>query len=408
MGEREPKYSSLGEDVYRSTTVPTTQSSGGVVDSFRRFIVGSSQPLSDVSEKETFIERGPLRSMPTGTPEETSLLRGVSADNHDVELKAVAAISVNGKSLAKNEKLCVEERVETSHGTVLVAVQGPRNKPAILTYHDLGLNHVANFQTFFNFSETKNLMSNFCIYHVNAPGQEEGAETLPEGFVYPTMDELSEQLIDVMAHFNLNRIIGLGAGVGANILARFAINYPEKVDGLILINTASTAAGWIEWGYQKLNARHLKSKGLGEGTLDYLMWHHFGRGYQERQHDLSQVYREYFVQHLNAKNLALFIDSYVQRSDLGIVRELDETKKDKVRRITVPVLNVVGAHSPHEDDTVTFNGRLDPTNSTWLKIQDCSMVLEEQPAKIIEAMRLFLQGLGFAVAKSQRQLQNLL
>ena len=34
----------------------------------------------------------------------------------------------------------------------------------------------------------------FCIYHVIAPGQEPGAEDLPEGFAYPTMDELSEQV----------------------------------------------------------------------------------------------------------------------------------------------------------------------------------------------------------------------
>jgi hypothetical protein len=29
---------------------------------------------------------------------------------------------------------------------------------------------------------------------VIAPGQEPGAEDLPEGFCYPTMDELSEQV----------------------------------------------------------------------------------------------------------------------------------------------------------------------------------------------------------------------
>ncbi|TMW44000.1 hypothetical protein DOY81_010920, partial [Sarcophaga bullata] len=51
---------------------------------------------------------------------------------------------------------------------------------------------------------------------------------------------------------------------------------------------------------------------------------------------------------------------------------------------------------PHVDDTVTFNGRLDPTNSTWMKISDCAMVLEEQPAKLAEAFRLFLQGEGYA------------
>ena len=39
-----------------------------------------------------------------------------------------------------------------------------------------------------------NVRETFCIYHVTAPGQEPSAEDLPEGFVYPTMDELSEQV----------------------------------------------------------------------------------------------------------------------------------------------------------------------------------------------------------------------
>ena len=34
----------------------------------------------------------------------------------------------------------------------------------------------------------------FCIYHVTAPGMEPGADELPDDFVYPTMDQLSEQV----------------------------------------------------------------------------------------------------------------------------------------------------------------------------------------------------------------------
>jgi len=39
---------------------------------------------------------------------------------------------------------------------------------------------VTSFQTFFNYSEMRTLMSNFCVYHVNAPGQEEGAAPLSD------------------------------------------------------------------------------------------------------------------------------------------------------------------------------------------------------------------------------------
>ena len=49
-------------------------------------------------------------------------------------------------------------------------------------------------QTFFNSGAMGSVCDTFCIYHVIAPGQEPGAEDLPEGFCYPTMDELSEQV----------------------------------------------------------------------------------------------------------------------------------------------------------------------------------------------------------------------
>lgn len=96
-------------------------------------------------------------------------------------------------------------------------------------------------------------------------------------YVYPSMDELAEQLLFVLGYFGLKSVIGFGVGAGANILARFALAHPEKVNALCLINCVSTQAGWIEWGYQKLNVRHLRSQGMTQGVLDYLMWHHFGR-----------------------------------------------------------------------------------------------------------------------------------
>ncbi|XP_067003521.2 protein NDRG3 isoform X3 [Anabrus simplex] len=320
----------------------------------------------------------------------------------DIELKNIQLQFPSARTLSRDDSSILEERVETGRGSVLVAVQGNRNKPAILTYHDLGLNYVSSFQTFFNFIDMRVLLENFCVYHMNAPGQEEGAPTLPDDYVYPTMDELSEQINFVLSHFGLRSAIGFGVGVGANILARFALAHPEKVEALCLINCVSTQAGWIEWGYQKLNARHLRSKGMTQGVLDYLMWHHFGRGTEERNHDLVQVYKSYFSSHVNPTNLALFIDSYIRRTDLNIVRELEPARRKEAHTLSMPVMNITGALSPHVDDTVTLNGRLDPTNSTWMKIQDCGMVLEEQPGKVSEAFRLFLQGQGYAVRLSRK------
>ena len=40
-------------------------------------------------------------------------------------------------------------------------------------------------------------------------------------------------------------------------------------------------------------------------------------------------------------------------------------------------------------------------------MQDCGMVLEEQPAKVAEALRLFIQGLGYSLSILERRRSSL-
>ncbi|XP_014215349.1 protein NDRG3 isoform X4 [Copidosoma floridanum] len=400
----------LGEDVYKSTTIveQTKTTSQSVLESVKKafsfaapkieLALRKKEPLIVDRRESVSIVTREKHKMPTAASAEESALLGAmpsDASMDDIELKNIQLQFPTLRYLTRDDGSVREERVETDRGALIVAVQGNRAKPAILTYHDLGLNYISSFQAFFNYIDMRVLLENFCVYHVNAPGQEEGAPTLPEDYVYPSMEELGEQLLFVMGHFGLKSAIGFGVGAGANILARFALAHPEKVNALCLINCVSTQAGWIEWGYQKLNCRHLRSQGMTQGVLDYLMWHHFGRGTEERNHDLVQVYKNYFERRVNPTNLALLIDSYVRRTDLNITRELDPTRKKDSSTLNVPVMNITGSLSPHVDDTVTLNGRLDPTNSSWMKISDCGMVLEEQPGKVSEAFRLFLQGEGY-------------
>lgn len=102
-----------------------------------------------------------------------------------------------------------------------------------------------------------------------------------------------------------------------------------------------------------------------------LMMLYVVQGTEERNHDLVQVYKTYFERHVNPTNLALFIDSYIRRTDLNIVRELEPSKRKNSSTLSMPVMNITGALSPHVEDTVTLNGRLDPTNSTWMKVRYC-------------------------------------
>ncbi|XP_051861259.1 protein NDRG3 isoform X2 [Drosophila nasuta] len=383
-----------GSAIYQSTTEPQAASPTSVFESVKRAIgqaikssPGDSEELVRMEQRQPVIVGGGASTMPVDPMD-------------DIELRSVQLQFPNARGSIL--EACDQRRVPTDKGDIHVAIQGDTSKPAIVTYHDLGLNYATSFAGFFNYPVMRGLLENFCVYHVTAPGQEEGAPTLPEDYVYPTMDELAAQLLFVLSHFGLKSVIGFGVGAGANILARFAHGHPDKVGALCLINCVSTQSGWIEWGYQSFNARFLRTKGMTQGVIDYLMWHHFGRNPEERNHDLVQMYKQHFERGVNPTNLAMLINAYIHRNDLHLARTPPGTPGAETAATTLkmPVINITGSLSPHVDDTVTFNGRLDPTNSSWMKISDCAMVLEEQPAKLAEAFRLFLQGEGYATPLS--------
>ena len=79
-------------------------------------------------------------------------------------------------------------------------------------------------------------------------------------------------------------------GLGANVLTRHSLAYPERVEAMMLVNTCTTKAGWVEWGCQKRNISHMRTTGITQTVLDYLLWHHLGDDFAERAHDILQVF----------------------------------------------------------------------------------------------------------------------
>ena len=124
----------------------------------------------------------------------------------------------------------------------------------------------------------------------------------------------------------------------------------------------------------------------------------------ERRPRLVQSYREYF-RSLPARNIAKLMSSFNSRSSLKLARDIAANGKTILganRTLKMPVLNMVGEFSPHVDQTVNFNGRLDPEKCTWMKINDASLVVVEQVDKVAQSIVLFLQGLGYTLRKPLR------
>ncbi|KAK1799990.1 hypothetical protein P4O66_006492 [Electrophorus voltai] len=288
-----------------------------------------------------------------------------------------------------------EHDLETPHGVLHVTIRGvPKgNRPVILTYHDIGLNHKSCFNTLFNFEDMQEITQHFAVVHVDAPGQQEAAPPFPTAYLYPTMDELAEMLPSVLTQLKVNSVIGMGVGAGAYILTRFALSHPSLVEGLVLINVNPCAEGWIDWAASKFS-------GWTSTLVDIIMAHHFSTEELTENQELIQTYRLHIAQDINQDNLALFCASYNARRDLGIERPVIGLNEDTVSTLICPALLVVGDTSPAVEAVVECNSRLNPTKTTLLKVgmADCGGLPQVvQPGKLAEAFKYFVQGMGYSM-----------
>ncbi|XP_076610649.1 protein NDRG1a isoform X1 [Chaetodon auriga] len=296
------------------------------------------------------------------------------------------------------QQLVIKEHdVETPYGRIHCTMKGvPKaDRPVILTFHDIGLNHKTCWSTLFNHEDMSEIMQHFAVCHVDALGQHEGANTFSTGYEYPSMDQLSETLPLVLKHFGLKSIIGMGIGAGAYILTRFALDYPNMVEGLMLININPCAEGWMDWAAHKIS-------GWTHAMPDMIISHLFGKEEIHHNQDLIGTYRHHILNDMNQFNLQLFVKSYESRRDLEIERPVPGSN---VRTLKCPSLLVVGDSSPAVEAVVECNTKLDPTKTTLLKMADCGgMPQVDQPGKLTEAFKYFIQGMGYMPSASMTRL----
>ncbi|KAK2830289.1 hypothetical protein Q5P01_018220 [Channa striata] len=290
-----------------------------------------------------------------------------------------------------------EHDVDTPHGRIHCTMKGvPKgDRPVILTFHDIGLNHKTCWDTLFNHEDMAEIMQHFAVCHVDALGQHEGANTFSTGYEYPSMDQLSETLPLVLKHFGLKSVIGMGIGAGAYILTKFALDYPNMVEGLMLININPCAEGWMDWAAHKIS-------GWTHAMPDMIISHLFGKEEIHHNQDLIATYRHHIINEMNQYNLHHFVKSYESRRDLEIERPVPGSN---VRTLKCPSLLVVGDSSPAVEAVVECNTKLDPTKTTLLKMADCGgMPQVDQPGKLTEAFKYFIQGMGYMPSASMTRL----
>ncbi|XP_029780098.1 protein NDRG4 [Suricata suricatta] len=376
-------------------------------------------------------------------PEEKPLLRG----------QDVAELENSDTFLLAMDTDWKEHDIETPYGLLHVVIRGsPKgNRPAILTYHDVGLNHKLCFNTFFNFEDMQEITKHFVVCHVDAPGQQVGASQFPQGYQFPSMEQLAAMLPCVVQHFGFKYVIGIGVGAGAYVLAKFALIFPDLVEGLVLMNIDPNGKGWIDWAATKLSGL---TSTLPDTVLSHLFSQVRGRGPPREQQGwpngggvgLRSLWRAWFCLLSGVPGASSSRESGLglRTSDLshsahlrhtrdnstikpqlwdqpGMLghnchcgrmgrRDLDINRPGTVpnaKTLRCPVMLVVGDNAPAEDGVVECNSKLDPTTTTFLKMADSGGLPQvTQPGKLTEAFKYFLQGMGYIAYLKDRRLSG--
>ncbi|XP_024385493.1 protein NDL2 [Physcomitrium patens] len=292
-----------------------------------------------------------------------------------------------------------EYLVPTSFGSVTVTVCGDQEKPALVTYPDVGLNYFSCFEGLFSSPEASSvLFYNFCVYHIDPPGHEVGApEISPEEYSL-SVDDLAYQVAEVLDYFGIDEVIGLGATAGAYILSLFACKYPDRALGLILVSPVAQATSWTEWLHNQAMINLLYFCGMTNFVKDNLMKRYFGLEVRDAadaagRTDVLQTIRQN-LDDRRCENVMRYLQAIHQRHDLT----------ENLKKLRCRTLILVGEESPFYHEALHISNAMNRRYNALIEVEGCgSLVTEERPQSMLVPIELFLTGYSFY----QRPLRSL-
>lgn len=304
--------------------------------------------------------------------------------------------------------MCSKHIVETKLcGPLTVFVQGDvsvhEKKVVFLTVHDMGCNHTS-FLDFVDHPTMKDVKERSVFIHVNVPGQEDNANVLADSFTFPSMQQLGEGLEQVLDHFNVQLVVGLAEGAGANIMARFGMACPNRLLGMLLVHCTSTKAGIMEHFNDKFMNWKLSSVGHNPSAEQYLVFHRFGSQLDKEGMDPSTrekligEFQEHLKTKINPKNLKRYVECFLERTDISAL----------IKDLKVETLLMTGAKASHNHTVNTMHQHMNPAKTSIMTLNDIGDVLIEAPEKLADTLLLFCKGLGVltTVQNPMRRLSN--
>eukprot|EP01103_Thecamoeba_quadrilineata_P014383 TRINITY_DN4280_c0_g1_i1.p1 TRINITY_DN4280_c0_g1~~TRINITY_DN4280_c0_g1_i1.p1 ORF type:complete len:287 (-),score=23.37 TRINITY_DN4280_c0_g1_i1:145-1005(-) len=270
------------------------------------------------------------------------------------------------------------ENIKTLYGELTVTIHGRLSQPIIITYHDVGLNHRLCFEKLFRAAQPDDTFDSYCIIHVDAPGQAERAEELCYLDEYPTFDQLANQLSTLLDHFSIENFVGLGVGVGGNILCRLAMKRPETVRGLMIISTSLSRCTLWEWAWSKATMLLLDYLGMNSVVRRMLIRRYFSEKCPQAE-ELSPK-----LDFHNQFNLYKLICSNYMRDDILHV----------ARHLTCETIVVFGKHSSYRQIYSEAYSAFDNRFCRIVEMEDSNdLLVWTQPGPLIALFLSFLHQL---------------
>uniref|UniRef100_A0A7N0RHJ5 Pollen-specific protein SF21 n=1 Tax=Kalanchoe fedtschenkoi TaxID=63787 RepID=A0A7N0RHJ5_KALFE len=188
---------------------------------------------------------------------------------------------------------------------------------------------------------------------------------------------------------NCVRMLCMGVTAGAYILTLFALNYRQRVLGLVLISPLCKAPSWTEWLCNKVISNLLYFYGMCSVVKELLILRYFSKdargSAQVPESDAVRACRR-LLDERQSPNVWRFLEAINGRPDIT----------DGLISLQCRSLIFVGENSSFHSEAVHMTSKLDRRVSALVEVQSCgSMVTEENPHAMLIPMEYFLMGYWF-------------
>ena len=204
--------------------------------------------------------------------------------------------------------------------TIHVEVEGPERAPVLMLSNSLGTDlHMWDDQV-------APITQHFRLVRYDRRGH--GKSGVPKGPY--SMERLGRDVIGVLDGLGIAKINWCGLSMGGMVGMWLGANAPQRVDRVVLSNTAAYMGDKQIWNGRFKTVREGGMAAIADGTME--RW--FTKGFRERAPQA--------VARLKQMVLSTPVEGYIGCGEA--VRDMDH--REIIRKITAPTMIIAGRHDP--------------------------------------------------------------